>query len=49
MYFSLLSFGQFKLKYITRTARYWYKSDIFHATKKKSFLLSHQESPLISM
>ena len=32
MYSSLLSFGQFKLKYITRTARYWYKSGIFQAT-----------------
>ena len=46
MYSSLLSFGQFKLKYITRTARYWYKSGIFQAT---IFLLIHQASPLISM
>ena len=49
MYSSPLRFGQFKLEYITRMARYWYKSGIFHATNKKSFLLSHQESPLISM
>ena len=49
---SLLSFGQFKLKYITRTARYWYKKGIFDATNKqiyKSFLLRHQGSPLICM
>ena len=36
MYSSLLSFGQFKLKYITRTARYWYKGGIFQATNKKN-------------
>ena len=32
MYSSPLRFGQFKLKYIARTARYWYKSGIFQAT-----------------
>ena len=39
MYSNLLSFGQFKLKYITRTARYWYKSVIFHATNKQIFFI----------
>ena len=39
MYSNLLSFGQFKLKYITRMARYWYKSGIFHATNKLIFFI----------
>ena len=34
MYSSLFRFGRFKLKYITRTARYWYKSGIFQATNE---------------
>ena len=46
MYSSLLSFGQFKLEYITRTARYWYKSGIFQATNKKIFFI---ESPRVSL
>ena len=40
MYSSLLSVGQFKLKYITRTARYWYKGGIFQATNKKNLFYS---------
>ena len=46
MYSSLLSFGQFKLEYITRTARYWYKSGIFQATNKKIFFI---ETPGVSL
>ena len=46
MYSSLLSFGQLKLKYITRTARYWYKSVIFHATNKQIFFI---ETPGVSL
>ena len=43
---SLLSFGQFKLKYITRTARYWYKKGIFHATNELIFFI---ETPGVSL
>ena len=46
MYSSLLSFVQLKLKYITRTARYWYKGGIFQATNKKIFFI---ESPRVSL
>ena len=46
MYSTLLSFGQLKLKYITRTARYWYKGGIFQATNKKIFFI---ESPRVSL
>ena len=46
MYSNLLSFGQFKLKYITRTARYWYKKGIFHATNKQIFFI---ETPGVSL
>ena len=46
MYSNLLSFGLFKLKYITRMARYWYKSGIFHATNKLIFFI---ETPGVSL
>ena len=48
MYSNLLSFGLFKLKYITRMARYWYKSGIFHATNynKQIFFI---ETPGVSL
>ena len=45
MYSSLFSFGQFKLKYITRTPRYWYKSGIFQATNKTNLRKSGGGAP----
>ena len=41
-----LKFWEFKLKFVTRTARYWYKKGIFHATNKQIFFI---ETPGVSL